>query len=256
MLNMADIQEKHSYITEESTVDLPQKRYFRQRAHVNPIADHNFDYPFSPEETDWRKHYDIETDLSLKPTIKYLDVGCGFGGLLISLSPNLDKAHLALGMEIRSKVSDYVQKRILALRSQHPGSYGNIWCLRTNAMRYIPNYIHKGQIHKMFFLFPDPHFKKTKHKWRIINEALLAEYAYVCAIGAIVYIATDVEDLYSWMVEHFERHPLFEPLKECELKVDKMIELITTSTEESKKVERNEGDKLYAAFRRVGKKSS
>ena len=22
---------------------------------------------------------------------------------------------------------------------------------------------------KLFFLFPDPHFKKTKHKWRIIR---------------------------------------------------------------------------------------
>ena len=35
------------------------------------------------------------------------------------------------------------------------------------------------QIQKMFFLYPDPHFKKAKHKWRIINKTLLAEYAYV-----------------------------------------------------------------------------
>ena len=35
----------------------------------------------------------------------------------------------------------------------------------------------------MFFLFPDPHFKKTKHKWRIISTTLLAEYAYVTRIG-------------------------------------------------------------------------
>ena len=37
----------------------------------------------------------------------------------------------------------------------------------------------KAQLSKMFFLFPDPHFKKAKHKWRIINQTLLAEYAYV-----------------------------------------------------------------------------
>lgn len=35
----------------------------------------------------------------------------------------------------------------------------------------------------MFFLFPDPHFKRTKHKWRIISATLLAEYAYVLSIG-------------------------------------------------------------------------
>ena len=39
------------------------------------------------------------------------------------------------------------------------------------------------QISKMFILFPDPHFKKTKHKWRIINQTLLAEYAYVIKEG-------------------------------------------------------------------------
>jgi len=39
------------------------------------------------------------------------------------------------------------------------------------------------QLTKMFFLFPDPHFKKTKHKWRIISPSLLAEYAYVLKVG-------------------------------------------------------------------------
>lgn len=39
------------------------------------------------------------------------------------------------------------------------------------------------QLSKMFFLFPDPHFKKTKHKWRIISPTLLAEYAYTLKIG-------------------------------------------------------------------------
>lgn len=233
-------------------LSLPQKRYFRQRAHVNPIADHNFEYPLSPDQTDWTKFYDYDkTDTQVEHKIRCLDVGCGFGGLLISLAAEIPAGHLALGMEIRSKVSEYVQRRIVALRSQHPGQYGNVWCVRTNAMRFIPNFINKGQLHKMFFLFPDPHFKKTKHKWRIINDALLAEYAYVCAIGAIVYIATDVKDLYDWMVEHLSRHPLFEALTESELVGDKMIELITTSTEESKKVARNEGDKFYAAFRRI-----
>lgn len=37
------------------------------------------------------------------------------------------------------------------------------------------------QLRKIFFLYPDPHFKKSKHKWRIINPNLLAEYAYVLA---------------------------------------------------------------------------
>ena len=31
-------------------------------------------------------------------------------------------------------------------------------------------------------------------RWRIINETLLAEYAYVLAVGGRVYTATDVRD--------------------------------------------------------------
>lgn len=82
------------------------------------------------------------------------------------------------------KVSDFVQDKIKALRKSKDGEkYDNICCLRTNAMKYLPNYFEKGQLSKMFFLFPDPHFKKVKYKWRIISANLLAEYAYVLRPG-------------------------------------------------------------------------
>ena len=108
-------------------------------------------------------------------------------------------------MEIRVKVSDYVRDRVIALREQNPGQYENIACLRTNAMKYLPNFFAKGQLEKMFFLFPDPHFKKAKHKWRIINETLLAEYAYVLKENeGRLYTVTDVKDLFEWMTKHLE----------------------------------------------------
>lgn len=53
---------------------------------------------------------------------------------------------LMLGLEIRVKVSDYVNDRINALRIQNPDSYQNIAVLRTNAMKYLPNFFHKGQV--------------------------------------------------------------------------------------------------------------
>lgn len=51
-----------------------------------------------------------------------------------------------LGLEIRVKVSDYVQDRIKSLRASEPGSYLNIACLRSNAMKYLPNFFPKGQV--------------------------------------------------------------------------------------------------------------
>lgn len=162
----------------------------------------------------WSKYYPQLNDETR--TVDFIDIGCGYGGLLITLSPMFPDA-LILGMEIRVKVSDYVMDRIKALRAQNCGQYQNIACLRTNAMKYLPNYFRKGQIKKMFFLYPDPHFKKAKHKWRIINNTLLAEYAYVLCEGGIVYTITDVKELHEWIVKHFIDHPLFERLNEEEV---------------------------------------
>ena len=35
----------------------PKKRNYRQRAHSNPLSDHSFDYPKSPDVMDWTKLY-------------------------------------------------------------------------------------------------------------------------------------------------------------------------------------------------------
>ncbi|XP_045785419.1 tRNA (guanine-N(7)-)-methyltransferase [Maniola jurtina] len=228
---------------------LPQKKYYRQRAHSNPIADHCFEYPAHPDDYDWSNLYPVlKTDKSKR--VEFLDVGCGYGGLLVTLSPMFPE-NIMLGLEIRVKVSDYVNDRILALRTQFMDQYQNIAVLRTNAMKYLPNFFYKGQLKKMFFLYPDPHFKKAKHKWRIINKWLLSEYAYVLAEQGVVYTITDVKDLHEWMVTHFEEHPLFERISGEDLENDKIVDKLYESTEEGQKVTRNNGDKFLAVFRRI-----
>ena len=116
---------------------LPQKRYFRQRAHANIFSDHQLTYPVKPDLYDWSLHYPKLTDSN----VEFADVGCGFGGLLISLSPHFPATKM-LGMEIRVKVEDYVNRKIQALRLQNSSvaakssySYQNISVLRTNAMK-------------------------------------------------------------------------------------------------------------------------
>ncbi len=115
--------------------------------------------------------------------VEFADIGCGYGGLLgsyvvdltthsshrscfcpvppcillcsclclclclhpVELSP-LFPDKLILGLEIRVKVSDYVRDRIQSLRAAEPGQYQNIACLRSNAMKYLPNFFSKGQV--------------------------------------------------------------------------------------------------------------
>eukprot|EP00042_Codosiga_hollandica_P045051 m.452048 g.452048 ORF g.452048 m.452048 type:complete len:257 (-) comp56925_c0_seq4:1111-1881(-) len=248
--------------TEEAS--LPQKKYYRQRAHSNPLADHHFEHPVAPSTAKWSElypaHFSEETEAPLTEhaAVRFLDVGCGYGGLLVELG-SMFPDHLSLGMEIRVKVSDYVKARIAALRTNSPGQYQNIAVLRMNVMKYLPTYFRAGQITKMFFLFPDPHFKKTKHKWRVINETLLAEYAYVMAEGGILYTITDVVDLHVWMASHLDKHPLFQRLTDEELAADPVIPKLYSSSEEGKKVIRNmekgqnhgDGDVRLAVYRRI-----
>ncbi|TRY85083.1 hypothetical protein DNTS_023037 [Danionella cerebrum] len=163
------------------SVCLPQKKYYRQRAHSNPMADHSFHYPLCPEQMDWSLLYP-----------QFFSPGAGEGG----------------------------------------GCSG-------------------AQLSKMFFLFPDPHFKKTKHKWRIISPTLLAEYAYTLRIGGLVYTNTDVEEVHQWMLKHFSDHPLFSRVSEEELADDLIIPHLGSCTEEGKKVQRNGGKNFIAVFKRV-----
>ncbi|KAJ7567291.1 hypothetical protein O6H91_02G141200 [Diphasiastrum complanatum] len=314
----------------------PKKRFYRARAHSNPLSDSQFPVPISPAHFDWSQHFpaffpqhnlshagisvsasdqrgddmiahvsastlaeeqqpsegsvpgstgadafapsvrslqneeaamreeidglavglengEVETSPGFSnglAKVRFADVGCGFGGLLVKLSVMFPET-LMLGMELRDKVTEYVKERIAALRIANPGQYQNISVIRTNSMKYLPNYFEKGQLQKMFFLFPDPHFKEKNHRRRIITLALLAEYAYILGIGGILYTITDVEELGEWMKSNLEAHPLFERLSEKELTEDPVVPLLTLATEEGQKVARNNGQTFCSVYRRI-----
>jgi tRNA (guanine-N7-)-methyltransferase len=188
----------------------------------------------------------------MKQEVEIVDIGCGFGGLLVAMAPTVPDT-LMLGLEIRTQVTEFVQERIRTLRSQDPESikFQNVSCLRANTMKFLPNFFRKGQLSKIFLCFPDPHFKAKKHKARIVSTTLNSEYAYSLRPGGIIYTITDVEDLHEWMVHHLDAHPSFERVSEEEQEADPCVAIMRTETEEGKKVERNKGPKFVALFRRL-----
>ncbi|KAI4164695.1 MAG: hypothetical protein LQ342_001670 [Letrouitia transgressa] len=230
---------------------------------------------------DWASHYPafIETETAnhrheetpnvpstaLKKEVTIADIGCGFGGLLVALAPKfpdeliigireLDNSNIDMeGMEIRMQVTEFVQDRIRSLRNRNreSGTYQNIACVRANTMKFLPNFFKKAQLAKIFLCFPDPHFKARKHKARIVSATLNSEYAFVLRPGGVLYTITDVADLHTWMVRHFEDHPSFARLNEDEQEADKCVETMKMETEEGKKVERNKGEKFVACFQRL-----
>jgi tRNA (guanine-N7-)-methyltransferase len=209
---------------ESTPASAPRKRkiipYKNIRAHANPLADGAIPCPLSPAHMDWTELFP-RVDFSTR-TVDFADIGCGYGGLTVALGEAFpDK--LTVGMELRSKVGEYVEDRIEEMRSESDTGSAtdkgqNIALARVNAMKHLPNYFRKGELEKIFFLFPDPHFKKANHRRRIINPTLLSEYAFVLNPNVgIAYTITDVKDLHEWMVQHFDSHPLFERMTDDEL---------------------------------------
>lgn len=215
----------------------PKMRFHRQRAHSNPFTDHNIVYPLSPA------HFEVEKHFGTSAPVKILDIGCGYGGMLFRTSPLFD-ANI-LGMEIRSKLVDYVQLKIHARRS-NTGGYQNISVVRTNAMKFCVNYAEKKGISKIFILFPDPHFKRKKHKARIVSKQMLDIYEYLLEERGRVYIATDVEELFGYMVDVFTKHPLFREVGDKE--GDPLYGMLITETEESRKADSKGNPKFKTIF--------
>lgn len=50
-----------------------------------------------------------------------------------------------------------------------------------------------------------------------ISDALLSEYAYVMAPGALLHLITDVEELHEWHLAKCEAHPYFQRIPDEEV---------------------------------------
>ncbi|XP_075593836.1 tRNA (guanine-N(7)-)-methyltransferase isoform X1 [Balearica regulorum gibbericeps] len=67
----------------------------------------------------------------------------------------------------------------------------------------------------------------------------------------LVYTVTDVAEVHEWMVKHFGEHPLFEEVPLAQLAADPIVARLGTSTEEGRKVQRGGRPIFPAIFRRL-----
>lgn len=117
-------------------------------------------------------------------------------------------------------------------------------------MKTFHNYFAKESVEKMFFCFADPHFKKANHRRRIINTALLTDYAYCLKPGGKIYTVTDVKQLHDWEVSKLDQHPMFERVSSTENDNDICVKIMREKTDEAIKVMKKEGNIWHAVFRK------
>lgn len=70
---------------------MPKKKFYRQRAHCNPLCDSVIDVPQRASAVDWSQHYPAliqDSHAADAPQVTIADVGCGFGGMSIACAPS------------------------------------------------------------------------------------------------------------------------------------------------------------------------
>lgn len=245
-------------------VTLPQAKWtrlpLRTRPHRNPLAENDDGHPTCPDEVAAQRlprYYPAHAaDIAAGKRVEIADIGCAFGGMLVALAP-LFPSTLMVGLEIRTKVVGFAQQRIVELRknadtAQGHHDYNNVWFEQCNVMKFGSRFFAKGQLQKLFFAHPDPHWKAKNVRRRIISPGLVQTYAYWLAEGGLLYTVSDVPELEQWMVECLDASPLFQRLTDDELAADKAVLDITKGTsEDAQRAKRKGLPPNFAVHRRV-----
>ena len=156
------------------------------RQHVNPLSK-NFDeiekIPSLIEMFDNSK-------LNL-----HLDIGCAAGEFLFDLALENTNWNY-LGIEIRERL---VNTAKLKVRDKE---IKNLYFLFGNANNILNDFNSKFLIKNLKSIslyFPDPWFKKRHYKRRVIQPEFINILSNLMKKGSIIYIKTDVKELFEYM---------------------------------------------------------
>lgn len=95
------------------------------------------------------------------------------------------------------------------LRSIYDSDARNVRVWMDDAIKLVDS-LRDHCLDGMYVLNPDPWPKKRHRKRRIINQRNLDRFARVLKPGALLIMATDVDDLAEWMAIHASNHSAFE----------------------------------------------
>ena len=125
----------------------------------------------------------------------HLDIGSAAGEFLFDLAL-FNTNWNYLGIEIREKL---VKTAKLKVREKE---INNLYFVFGNAHNILNNDHNKFLIKNLksiSFNFPDPWFKKRHHKRRVIQPEFINILSNLMKKGSIIYIKTDVKDLFEYM---------------------------------------------------------
>lgn len=169
----------------------------RFRQHVNPLA-RKFQMPTDMISKEWPNDGTF-TD----PTLPlHIDIGCGKGGFLLSLAKERleengeeNENRNYLGLEIRPSVAQFAKERVT--RREFDGIIDFIGCnANVDLERMLDRYTSGGgEVALVSIQFPDPHFKKSHQKRRVVTPELVNILAKYILPGREIFIQSDIKDV-------------------------------------------------------------
>lgn len=151
-------------------------RRVRHRIHGNPFSVRGeIDVP------DWSEVYGRDAPLAL-------DVGFGGGDFTIELARQHPEWNV-LGLEIRQHMVD----RLVA--DAQAGGLTNLHAVLANANLHLDPLVPHRSVTFVSINFPDPWFKKSHHKRRVVRKEWLEILASKLCAGAEVHVASDFEPI-------------------------------------------------------------
>ncbi len=156
------------------------------RQHVNPLS---------------RNFFEIERIPSLieifgNPQLNlHLDIGCAAGDFLFDLAL-VNSTWNYLGIEIREKLVKTAKLKVKEKEIKNLYfAFGNAH----NILNDVQSECILKNLKSISFYFPDPWFKKRHYKRRVIQPEFINILANLLRKGSLIFIKTDVKDLFDYM---------------------------------------------------------
>ena len=125
----------------------------------------------------------------------HLDIGCAAGEFLFDLAL-VNKSWNYLGIEIREKLSKTAKEKV---REKEIKNLFFIFGNANNILNDVQSEFIIKNLNSISFNFPDPWFKKRHHKRRVIQPELINILSKLMQKGSLIFIKTDVKDLFDYM---------------------------------------------------------
>ena len=156
------------------------------RQHVNPLSK-NFD-----EIESIPSLFEMFDDSKLH---LHLDIGCAAGEFLFDLAL-VNSNWNYLGIEIRERLVKTAKSKA---REKKIKNLNFVFGNANNILNDVQSKFILKNVKSISFNFPDPWFKKRHCKRRVIQPKLINIFSNLLQKGSIIFIKTDVKDLFDYM---------------------------------------------------------